>query len=111
MTLELIAGGHFNGPDYKPEADHSRLTKQIRRIFDCMRDGEWRTLGEIEAQTGDPQASISAQLRHLRKRRFGSFIVEKQRRGEEAYGLYEYRVLPPSENNPGFDFSDEEDDL
>jgi hypothetical protein len=57
-----------------------------------MQDGEWRTLSEISQTTGDPQASISAQLRHLRKPRFGSFRVEREYRGN---GLYVYRVLPP----------------
>jgi len=60
-----------------------------------MASGTWRTLSEIETITGDPQASISAQLRHLRKARFGSYRIEKQRRGDETSGLFEYRLLPP----------------
>jgi len=55
---------------------------------------EWRTLIEIEADLGFPQASISAQLRHLRKERFGSYCMEKRRRGAHR-GTWEYRVLPP----------------
>lgn len=83
----------FDGPDYEPENDRKRLTGQIERVFNLMRDGKWRTLSEIEKATGDPAASISAQLRHLRKPRFGSFTVEKQRRGDRKAGLFEYRVL------------------
>jgi hypothetical protein len=60
-----------------------------------MRGHEWRTLEEIRALTGEPAASISAQLRHLRKPRFGSYRVEKRNRGSESHGLFEYRVLPP----------------
>jgi hypothetical protein len=58
-----------------------------------MADGRWRTLAEIEAATGDPQASISAQLRHLRKRRFGSSVVERRPRGDRSAGLYEYALI------------------
>ncbi len=80
----------FDGPDYDPELDRERLTGQILRVFNCMKDMKWRTLAEIEASTGDPQASISAQLRHLRKDRFGNHSVNKRRRGDPRQGLFEY---------------------
>jgi hypothetical protein len=83
----------FNGPEYDPKYDQARLTGQILRIFNVMRDGRWRTLGEIEALTGDPQASISAQLRHLRKKRFGAHIVLRLPRGDREHGLFEYQLL------------------
>lgn len=83
---------HFNGSDYIPEFDKERLTGQIKRVYACMSDGVWRTLGEIEEVTGDPQASISAQLRHLRKSRFGGHEVGKRRRGEAEIGLWEYQL-------------------
>ena len=80
----------FDGADYTRERDDERLTVQYRRIFALMRDGRWRTLHQIEAATGDPTPSISAQLRHMRKRRFGSHTVEKR---YVENGLYEYRLL------------------
>lgn len=83
----------FNGPAYDATLDRDRLTHQIRRIYDHIRDGQWRTLRELEQLTGDPQASISAQLRHLRKARFGSHVIEKRRRGEGRRGLWEYRLV------------------
>jgi hypothetical protein len=83
----------FDGSAYNPETDDVRLTGQIKRVFETMKDGRWRTLGEIEAETGDPQASISAQLRHLRKPRFGSHIVEKRNRRDAEHGHFEYRLL------------------
>jgi hypothetical protein len=83
----------FNGEDYVPQHDLARLTGQICRVFDCMADGAWRTLDEIAQATGDPQASVSAQLRHLRKPRFGQHRVEKRARGERSHGLFEYRVI------------------
>lgn len=83
----------FNGSDYIRSKDDVRLTGQILRVFNCMSDGVFRTLGEIEAITGDPQASISAQLRHLRKERFGSHEINKRRRGEIENGLFEYQLV------------------
>ena len=80
----------FNGSDYDPLKDNVRLTGQILRIFNLMKDGEWRTLTDIEQKTGDPQASISAQLRHLRKARFGGFEVIKSNLGG---GLFRYKVI------------------
>jgi hypothetical protein len=94
----------FNGATYDPAFDNERLEKQLGRVYSCMIDGQWRTLGEIEAITKDPQASISAQLRHLRKERFGSYIIERRHRGDRANGLYEYRVLP-SQLKPQINFS------
>ena len=88
----------FDGPGYDPALDQKRLTGQIKRIFNFMSDGQWRTLGEIAKETGDPEASISAQLRHLKKKRFGSHIVDKRRRGEGSLGLWEYKLIP---NIPG----------
>jgi hypothetical protein len=84
---------HFNGPAYNKETDQSRLTGQIFRVFSLMCDGKWRTLAEIARQTRDPEASISAQLRHLRKERFGSHSVERRNRGDRAQGLWEYRLV------------------
>lgn len=87
-----ISAPRFDGPAYEPPQDDRRLTGQLLRVFDLMKDGAWRTLQEIADATGDPHASISAQLRHLRKARFGSHDVEKKSRGERIHGLYEYRL-------------------
>jgi hypothetical protein len=83
----------FNGSDYKPEVDNPRLVSQLDRIVSVMQDRRWRTLSEIEKLTGDPQASISAQLRHLRKPRFGSHTVNKRPRGDRERGLFEYQLV------------------
>jgi hypothetical protein len=42
--------------------------------------GLWLTLHEVSRPTLFGEASISAQLRHLRKSEYGSFRVEKRRR-------------------------------
>jgi hypothetical protein len=94
-TLPQNQTAHFNGPEYDPKFDHVRLTGQIKRIYDLMQDGTWRTLDEIHRGTGDPHASISAQLRHLRKPRFGSHIVDRRARGDRSNGLYEYQLVIP----------------
>lgn len=80
----------FNGSDYEPIRDDQRLSSQLLRVFDLMRDGDWRSLAAISMETGDPPASVSAQLRHLRKARFGSHTVEKRYLGD---GLFEYRLI------------------
>lgn len=88
---------HFNGPDYEPSNDFKRLSKQHERVRDLMLDGVWRSLDEIAKLTGDPASSISAQLRHLRKERFGSYVVNKRRRGSREKGLFEYQVCLPGD--------------
>lgn len=88
----------FDGPEYSPEFDKGRLTGQIQRVYAAMVGGQWRTLSEIEEITGDPQASISAQLRHLKKEKFGSHMLHKRPRGHRSMGLWEY-CLHPSECN------------
>jgi hypothetical protein len=81
-----------DGADYNPKVDQARLTKQLERVFCLMSDGVWRTLDQIALATGDPHASISAQLRNLRKPRFGGHTITKRRRGPAQHGLYEYRL-------------------
>lgn len=91
--LEMFSTARFNGSDYDPVFDDVRLRGQIARIYGLMKDGQWRTLAEIEVLTGDPPASISAQLRHLRKERFGSHIISKRPRGDRLHGLFEYKLV------------------
>ena len=92
-AIEFVKSGgvRFDGADYTPDRDDDRLTGQLLRVWNCMCDGKWRTLAQIEKITGDPPASISAQLRHLRKPRFGAHLVEKEYINN---GLYQYRVIP-----------------
>ena len=81
----------FAGEDYQPMRDDVRLTGQLLRVWNVVASGAWYTLDQIAHLTGDPPASISAQLRHLRKARFGKHAVEKEYRGD---GLYAYRITP-----------------
>ena len=59
----------------------------------------WLTLDELSKLTHYPPASISAQLRHLRKPEFGGFAVEKRQRaagrilrGEDFGTVWEYQL-------------------
>jgi hypothetical protein len=80
----------FDGADYQSGRDKDRLTGQIKRVHAAMVDGRWHTLSQIADLTGDPEASVSAQLRHLRKPKFGAYSIEKRHLGS---GLYEYRMV------------------
>lgn len=84
----------FNGDDYVASRDDVRLTGQLLRVWNVMCDGSWKTLPQIAEATGDPEASISAQLRHLRKPRFGGHTIEKE---YIINGLYRYRLIVNSQ--------------
>lgn len=78
----------FDGSDYVHERDCSRLSGQLSKVFNCIRSGSWMTLEEIATASDAPAPSVSAQLRHLRKKRFGEHIIEKRYEGD---GLYRYK--------------------
>lgn len=89
--IPLEFNARFDGDDYDDRRDRARLVGQIKRVFDYAKDGEWRTVQHIAEATGDPETSVSAQLRNLRKARFGGHNVEKRHEGN---GLYFYRINP-----------------
>jgi len=92
------------------EEDETQLAA-IRELMTRARArGIWLTLAEIAEATEFAEASISAQLRHLRKAHHGGYHVEKRHRCS-ARGvatlpkirdtrrgpvIWEYRVLPPA---------------
>jgi len=80
------------GSDFENGLDGERLKTQFQKIYDLMQDGIPRTLNEIELATGIlAQASISAQLRLMRKIKYHTVI--KKRRGEKNKGLFEYKLI------------------
>jgi hypothetical protein len=87
----------FGGATYDRERDGERLSGQLRRVFDLMRDGEWRRLHEIEEAVGGSATSVSARLRDLRKSKFGGFTVET--RAPKDGGSWWYRLV--LEEGPG----------
>ena len=84
-------GDDFDGETYERDKDQVRLSRQGQVVYNVMRDGKWRTLSYLNRLTGEPEASISARLRDLRKEKFGGFDVQRRRINDG--GLYEYRVL------------------
>ena len=87
MTQEEL---RFDGADYSPDRDNPRLKGQMLRVWEVMKDGQWRTLRQIADMTQDPEASISAQLRHFRKDRFGAHQIEREYIDN---GAYKYRLI------------------
>jgi hypothetical protein len=69
------------------------LVGQILRVFETLQGGEWLSLPELRDRTGDPIASISAQLRNLRKPGFGSHTILRRRREPAEKGLHEYHLV------------------
>jgi len=66
----------------------------------------WLTLDELAKLTHYPPASISAQLRHLRKPEYGGFVVEKRARevgavlrGEDFGTVWEYQLRRATRRN------------
>ena len=79
----------FDGSDYVHKRDGIRLTGQLERVFDVMKNGQWITLRELADRSRCPEASASAQLRNLRKERFGGFEIEKK---YDHMGVFFYRL-------------------
>ena len=93
------------------ECNETQLAAIRELMLAAATRGEWLTLAEIADPTEFGEASISAQLRHLRKPCHGHYRVEKRRRRSrlesqgvgagsqdaELYGvaLWEYQVLAP----------------
>lgn len=84
------------GPDYDESLDGERIRDQMAEIGTGMARAadadRWLALDEIEAQTGYARASISAQLRHLLKKKVVGQTVEKLWRDSGHGGAWEYIV-------------------
>lgn len=91
------AAPEFDGAAYEPSKDKERLTGQLERVYEAVKDGRWLTLAGIASRTGDPEASISAQLRNLRKSRFGAWDIRKRRAGNR----FEYTCAGKQSENDG----------
>lgn len=82
----------FDGVTFDEKQDGIRLVGQMRRVYDLMRDGHWRTLHEIAEATCCLETAVSARLRDFRKPRFGCHSVEL-RRVHGRRGLFLYRLV------------------
>lgn len=74
----------FDGACVEPQ-DHARLGEQLARVLDVMRDGDWHSVDGVKRaiwalyRISDPETSISAQLRNLRKSKHGGYAIERKR--------------------------------
>jgi hypothetical protein len=59
----------------RPPLQREVLREVMLSASEC---NAWLTLEQLARMTGYPQASISAQLRHLRKEDYGSYRLEKR---------------------------------
>ncbi len=82
-------------------ADARRQRSQRETIRDVMLAasdcGTWLTLGELRALTSYGEASISAQLRHLKKSEYGGYDLLKRHREDAMRGapgefIWEYQL-------------------
>jgi hypothetical protein len=88
-----------------------RLRQRTRKLLPTQRElvrdlmlasskyGLWLTLRQLARLTGYGEASISAQLRHLRKPQYGGFVLEKRCCSEGRIGrngdpgaVWEYKL-------------------
>ena len=92
----------ISGAAYEPEIDEDRLRTQMGWVLSTLQDtstydrGAWWTVDEIRAiiqmskNRHVPEASISAQIRNLRKQANGGYrITGRYRKGLR---IYEYRL-------------------
>ena len=74
------------GKTFNSDRDGARLSAQAVRVLNATLNSGWRTLSEISAITRDPEASVSARLRDLRR---AGFLVERE---YVERGLHRYSV-------------------
>jgi hypothetical protein len=89
VLSELAPVPDFDGPTYRADRDHARLAGQLGRVADALADGRWWTLAALAERTGDPEASVSARIRDLRKGKFGGYTVLAESTGR---GTWRYRL-------------------
>lgn len=93
---QLSLPGHkeplrFDGETIEP-ADVPRLTGQLELVVRLMKDGRARTIPEVARAVQCSETSASARLRDLRKPRFGSHTVNRER-DENRPGVWRYSLI------------------
>ena len=89
-------------PKQTSRRERTRIPTQREVLRDVMlaaaKYGAWMTLRELSKLTSYGEASISAQLRHLRRARYGGFLLQKRTRSGEVvrhaehFIVWEYRL-------------------
>lgn len=70
------------------------LNEQHKRVQAIALKGQWNTLAQLAKLADAPESCVSAQLRHLKKPKMGSYVLEKRAVHDRTAGLYEYRIMP-----------------
>lgn len=83
--------GVFGGKTFDEAQDGPRLSRQLDRVREFMRDGQWHTLREIASAAMCSEASASARFRDLSKPGFGGWHTEHRRSAVPS--IWEYRVV------------------
>lgn len=93
LDREDYIATQIGGVTYDPEKDGERLGAQMIRVLEAMIDGKWRSLREIASLTDDPEASISARLRDVRKL-WGEDAMESRRvpGADPKRGCWQYKI-------------------
>ena len=78
-------------PNCTTEEDLIRLSNQLARVYEFMKDGNWYTIEEVNTYAGGTHSCTSAHMRSLRKSKYGNHVVEREYHGN---GLYKYRLIP-----------------
>ena len=84
LSLEDI----WQGSDLKPERDHDRIGAGYMRVFELMKDTNWRSPQEIADMSKTRLDSGLRYLRYMKKRGHG--YSKKLIRN----GLYLYQIIP-----------------
>jgi hypothetical protein len=95
----------FSGDDYVEARDLDPLSKQIDRVLAVMMDQKKRSVAKLQQRIiekfgiTDPENSLQAQLRNLRKADNGGYEVPRFRIENGGRGYYVYKlgkILPVS---------------
>lgn len=84
-----------SGVTLTPE-DHVRLGAQIARVKAVLETGRWYTVPDLQDaiwehfRVRDPENSLQAQIRNLRKPKHGGHTIERKREGNCWY----FRLMP-----------------
>jgi hypothetical protein len=89
--IDVVVNPDFDGDDYVADRDNARLTNQIDKVRMYMENAGYLTVKQIAADLKQPEPSVSAQIRNLRKDRFGARTVNREYRGN---GCYAFKLEP-----------------
>ncbi|MGW8177564.1 MAG: hypothetical protein ACWGQW_02045 [bacterium] len=84
----------FDGETYGEE-DYPRLKSQLEAVRKRLKDGKWHTIQDLAEYARNTtgrqvtEASISARIRDLRKKKFGGYTVWRLNYGN---GLWKYKM-------------------